>query len=336
MPVLSFCSTQARHFAPPHCSERASGDSAPARTTLRRGLAVCVLLGGLSPFAACGGRADATAKTTADARGTVRDNFGRKVDLTARPARVVSLNPTTTEIIYAIGVQSRLIGRSHWDNWPAAAKSKRDLGDGIRPNVEQLVAATPDVVILYATEANRDAAARLAHAGIATISLRINTVQQFDGATRLLARVLGDSLAGAVVADSVEQSLARVRAATRDLPHPTAVWRLADRPPMVAGGGSFMSEMLQVAGANNMYAQVPEPSPVVAIEDIVMRNPDVVIVGGDIGASTTSFGAWNAVPAVRKGNVISVPSDLVGRPSVQMGAAAWALARALHPGLQIR
>lgn len=322
MPVLFFCSTLCRHFTP--------------RLTLRLGAALCVLLGVLSQFAACGGRADATVNTTADAHGSVRDDFGRQVDLTTRPKRVVSLNPTTTEIIFAIGAQSRLIGRSHWDNWPEAAKSKRDLGDAIRPNVEQLVAAAPDVVILYATEANRDAAARLAHAGIATISLRINTVQQFDRATRLLARVLGDSLAGAVVADSVERSLAHVRAATRDLPHPTAVWRLADRPPMVVGGGSFMSEMLHVAGADNLYAQVPEPSPVVAIEDIVMRNPDVVIVGGDIGASATSFGAWNAVPAVRKGNVISVPSDLVARPSIQMGAAASALARALHPGLQLR
>ncbi|MGI8510488.1 MAG: ABC transporter substrate-binding protein [Gemmatimonadaceae bacterium] len=322
MPVLFFCPTRSRHFAP--------------RPTLRLGAALCVSLSVLLQFAACGGRADATVNMIADTRGPMRDDFGRQVDLTTRPTRVVSLNPTTTEIIFAIGAQSRLIGRSHWDKWPAAAKSKPDLGDGIRPNVEQLIAAAPDVVILYATEANRDASTRLAHAGIATISLRINTVQQFDRATRLLARVFGDSLAGAVVADSVERSLARVRDATRDLPHPTVVWRLADRPPIVVGGGSFMNEMLQAAGATNLYAQIAEPSPVVSIEDIVTRDPDVVVIGGDIGASATSFGAWNAVPAVRQGKVISVSSDLVARPSVQMGAAAWALARALHPRLLLR
>lgn len=330
MPVLSFCSTPFRHSVP-RLTLRLG-----VETYMRAGVSLCVSLCVLSQFAACGDRADATVKTTADIRGSLRDDFGRQVDLSIRPTRVVSLNPTTTEIIYAIGAQSRLIGRSHWDNWPAAAKLKPELGDGIRPNVERLIAAAPDVVILYATEANRDAATRLAHAGIATISLRINTVQQFDRATRLLARVLGDSLAGAVVADSVEQSLARVRSATRDLPHPTVVWRLADRPAIVVGGGSFMNEMLQAAGATNLYAQIAEPSPVVSIEDIVTRNPDVVIVGGDIGTSVTSLGPWNAVPAVRRGKVISVSSDLVARPSVQMGAAAWALARALHPRLLLR
>lgn len=295
--------------------------------------------------AGCRGRVDATADSSSEkidqshvrparALQSPTDDFGRQIDMSARPARVVSLNPTTTEIIFTIGAQARLIGRSHWDIWPAAAKSKPDLGESIRPNVEQLIAAHPDVVILYATDANRDAAARLAHAGIATISLRIDTIQQFDAATRLLACVLGDSSAGTAVADSVEQSLARVRAATRYLPHPRVVWRLADHPPMVVGGGSFMSDLLQAAGADNLYARLPQPSPIVAIEDIVMRNPDVVVIGGDIGASTTSFGAWNAVPAVRKGKVVSVSSDLVARPSVQMGAAAWVLARALHPGLR--
>lgn len=266
----------------------------------------------------------------------LRDDFGRAINPAATPTRVVSLNPTTTEIIYAIGAQSRLIGRSHWDKWPAEATAKRDLGDGISPNIEQLIAAHPDLVILYATGANRDAAARLAHAGIATLSLRINTVGEFDRATRMLGRVLGDSAAGAFVADSVERSLGRVRAATRDLPHPTAVWRIAERPPMVVGGGSFMSELLVAAGARNLYAAIPQPSPIVAIEDIVAKDPDVVLVGGDIGSNTSITGAWSAIPAVARGKVVAVPSDLVARPSVQMGEAAVALARALHPGLVLR
>ncbi|MGI8547021.1 MAG: ABC transporter substrate-binding protein, partial [Gemmatimonadaceae bacterium] len=277
------------------------------------------------------------ANTVANTPGTEsRDDFGQPIDLSRPPARVVSLNPTTTEIMYAIGAQSRLVGRSHWDKWPAAAKSKADLGDGIRPNAEQLIAARPDLVILYATGSNRDAAARLAHAGIRTLSLRIDTVHDFDRATRMLGRVLGDSAAGALVADSVDRSLRRIREATQALPHPTAVWRLADRPPMVVGGGSFMSELLRDAGARNLYAGLPQPSPVVAIEDVVIRNPDFLIVGGDIGASSTLHGAWSSVPAVRKGSVVSVPSDLVARPSVQMGAAAAALARALHPDLVLR
>ncbi|MGI9091010.1 MAG: ABC transporter substrate-binding protein [Gemmatimonadaceae bacterium] len=328
MPVLFFATPQR--------------NVAPARLGRRVLVAFCACALALYGATACDGAERPSARATVanaaadDAASALRDDFGQPIDLARTPTRVISLNPTTTEIIYALGAQSRLIGRSHWDKWPAAAISKPDVGDGIRPNVEQLIAAHPDLVILYATDSNRDAAARLAHADISTLSLRINSVHDFDRATRMLGRVLGDSAAGAIVADSVNRSLARVRAATQPLPHPTTVWRLADRPPMVVGGGSFMSELLEDAGARNLYAQLSQPSPVVAIEDVVIRNPDVVIIGGDMGASSTSLGTWNSVPAVTKGRVVSVSSDLVARPSVQMGAAAAALARALHPGLVLR
>jgi ABC-type Fe3+-hydroxamate transport system substrate-binding protein len=102
---------------------------------------------------------------------------------------------------------------------------------------------------------------------------------------------------------------------------------------MVVGGGSFINELITTAGATNVYANLKQPSPVVAIEDVVRKNPDYVIRGGE-GASTTPLaGVWNAVPAVARGHVIVVPATFVLRPSVQMGAAAVSLARALHPGL---
>lgn len=288
-------------------------------------------LGSASARQAARGGARAT-----DSREVI-DDFGRVVRVGASsPRRVVSLNPTTTEIIYAIGEQARLVGRSHWDRWPREAIAKPDLGDGIRPNVELLIAARPDLVVLYATETNREAAARLAAAGIATLALRINTIAQFDSATRLIGRVLGNAAAGVVVADSVMRSLAQVRRATDSLPHPSVVWRLAAQPPMVVGGGSFMSELLDVAGARNLYSSLPQPSPVVAIEDVISRNPDVLIVGGDIGDTAVSQGPWRAVSAVRAHHVVSVPTDLVARPSVQMGSAAVTLARALHPGAVFR
>ena len=100
----------------------------------------------------------APAPTTLDSG--PHDDFGRPILFSLHPKRVVSLNPTTTETIFAIGAGSLLIGRSHWDEWPAAAKSVPDMGDGISPNVEVVVAAHPDLVILYASEDNRAAAER--------------------------------------------------------------------------------------------------------------------------------------------------------------------------------
>lgn len=289
-------------------------------------------------LAACsgdGGRQTAAPADSAGAAATdsARDDFGRAISFAQHPRRVISLNPTTTETMFAIGAGSLLIGRSHWDEWPDSARSVPDMGNGIGPNVEKIVAARPDLVLLYASEDNRPAASRLESSGIRTLSLRIDRVADFNRAIRLLGRVLGDSARAELVADTVNASLQRVAAATRPLDHPTVVWPLIDTSPMVVGGGSFMNDLLTIAGAHNVYGDMMQPSPVVSIEDVASRNPDFVIRGGEGGSTALLGGVWRAVPAVARGAVIDIPLSVVLRPSVQMGAAATVLARALHPGI---
>jgi iron complex transport system substrate-binding protein len=268
-----------------------------------------------------------------DASPTIRDDFGRAISFTTHPHRIVSLNPTTTETLFAIGAGSLLVGRSHWDEWPDAAKTVPDMGNGISPNVEKIVAVHPDLVLLYASEDDRPAAERLESAGIRTISLRIDRIADFDRSVRLLGRVLGDSASAALLADTVAASLRSVETATKDLRKPSVVWPLMDTSPMVVGGGSFMNELLAIAGARNVYAYLPRPSPIVSIEDVISKNPDFVIRGGEGGSDAPLGGVWRAVPAITEGHLIRIPLTTILRPSVQMGTAARILARALHPGI---
>ena len=275
-------------------------------------------------------RAAATAGSNASTI-VVRDDFGGTVALAPIPQRVVSLNPTTTELIFALGGEARLVGRSRWDEWPAAAKQIPALGDAIHPSIERVLAARPDLVVLYATPDNRPAYDRLRAAGIRAVALRIDHIAQFESAARLLGRMLGSATAGETVADSVAATLDRVRSATRDLPRPSVVWPVSASPPIVIGGGSYMSELLDIAGARNVYGTMRAPSPIVSIEDVVARNPDFVIRGGDDNPSSAWSTTWSVVPAVAAGRVVRVSTDLVSRPSVHLGQAAVALARALHP-----
>lgn len=307
----------------------------PSHTVLR-----CVARGALGALALAASACDPPARSThhvaraASARLaalTVRDDFGGTIALRPTPQRVVSLNPTTTELIFALGAGERLVGRSRWDEWPVAARTVPALGDAIHPAVEQIIAAHPDLVLLYASEDNRAAYDRLRSAGIRALALRIDHIAQFERAARLLGRALGDSVAGDSVADSVSATLDRVRRATRTLPRPTVVWPVSDSPPIVIGGGSYMSELLDIAGATNLYGSLRAPSPVVSIEDVVARNPDIVIRGGGELPSRAWKTTWSVVPAVRAGHVVRVSTELVSRPSVQLGEAAVALARALHP-----
>lgn len=264
--------------------------------------------------------------------GTLRDDFGAAVNVTAQPRRIVSLNPTTTEVLFAIGAGSRLVGRSMYDAFPESALAVPNLGAALRPNVEAIIGAKPDLVVLYASQDNRAAAERLRQAGIATVALRIDSIAQFERDTRLLGRLTGDSARAAAVVDSVRATLDRVRLATQSLPHPTVFFHTWDRPLITIGGGSFLNELVNIAGARNVYADLSGPSAIVTVEDVVRRNPDFVLASPITAASLRADPRWQALPAVRAGRVLAFDTTVVGRPSVTLGAAARSFADLLHPG----
>jgi iron complex transport system substrate-binding protein len=264
------------------------------------------------------------------------DDFGDTVVLGNSPKRVVSLNPATTEIIFAIGAGDRLVGRTHWDLYPPAASKVPDLGTGIRPNVEAVLGARPDLVLLYASVDNRPAAARLQAAGIKTLSLKIDHIADFHRAVRLIGRLLGDSAQAAVVADSVQRTLDRVRSATSGLPAPTVFWHIWDAPLITIGRGSYMNELVEIAGGRNVYADMPDVSPTVGIEDVLRRNPQYIITGPEGSTKIQSDPRWSIAPAVKAGRILVADTALVGRPAVRLGEAAIQLATLLHPEIATR
>ena len=262
---------------------------------------------------------------------TIVDDFGERVSL-APAARIASLNPTTTEILFTIGAAPRLVGRDTYDEWPVAAKSLTDLGPGISPNVEKIMGARPDVVILYATNDNRAAANALRRAGIRVLGLKIDRIADFRRAAMTLGALAGDTAAARVTADSVERSLDRVRAATAALPHPRVLWYLWDNPILVLGNGSYQSELLAIAGGANVYADRAEPAAQASLEDVLRRNAEVILLDPGKAELLRSSPRWRSVAAVRSGRIIEIDDALLNRPGVTLGMAALSLARALHPG----
>jgi len=280
-------------------------------------------------------RTPAAAETGAASAGgglTIRDDFGDTLTVRASPRRIVSLNPATTELFFALGAGDRLVGRTHFDLYPPAAQTVEDLGSAIPPNVESVLGVRPDLVMLYASSSNRDAATRLHGAGVPTLTLRIDHIADFRRAVAILGRVIGDTARATVVADSVSRTLERVRVAMQGKPRITAFWKAWDSPVIAIGGGSFLSELVDIAGGKNVYGDDPRPAFDVTIEDVVRRNPDVVFAGPESGERMRSAPAWRALRAVREGRILIVDTMLVGRPGVRLGEAAVSLARLLHPG----
>lgn len=260
------------------------------------------------------------------------DDFGAAMPTDARyGARVVSLNPTATEVIFAIGAQSRLVGRSRWDEFPAEAASIPALGDGIRPNVEAVLGARPTLVVLYATAENRAAADALQRAGVRTMALRVDHIAQFVSLCQRLGIALDATVRARSVTDSVQHTLDRVREAMRGVTPVTVVWPLWRSPVLVVGRGSYLDELIGIAGGTNVFHDQEAPSPAVSIEEIAKRNPDVLIATAKTSAELRTSSAWNAVAAVREQHLRVDDPAITGRPSVVLGMAAVSLARLLHP-----
>ncbi|MFI5311235.1 MAG: ABC transporter substrate-binding protein, partial [Gemmatimonadales bacterium] len=227
-----------------------------------------------------------------------------------------------TEILFTLGAGDRVVGRTHWDLYPDAARAVADLGDGMQPNVEAVLGVHPDLVVLYAGNANRSAAERLRQAGIATLAIRTDHVADFRRAVGLLARAVGDSAAGNRLADSVEASIRAVRMRPRAAKPPTVFWFIWETPLFTIGRGSYLSELVDAAGARNVFGDLAAASPQVTMEELVRRDPDFVLTGPLNAGKMRTSAVWQAVPAVRAGRVIVVDTAIVGRPGVRMGEAA--------------
>jgi iron complex transport system substrate-binding protein len=263
---------------------------------------------------------------------TVNDDFGDPVRIGQPPTRIVSLNPVTTEMLFAFGAGSRLVGRSQFDLWPDSARRVPDLGNGLQPNVEVVLGAHPDLVILYASQDNRPAAARFRAAGVSTLSLRTDHIADFRRTVQMLGAILRDSARARAVSDSVFRTLGRVRAATAHLSRPTVFWHIWDAPLITIGAGSFMTELVDIAGGRNVYADIAVPSATISLEDVARRNPDFILAGPQGVQKIGEDRRWRIVRAVREGKVLTVDTVLVGRPGVRLGEAAVSLANQLHPG----
>ncbi len=256
------------------------------------------------------------------------DDWGRAVALAAPPRRIVSLSPAATELVFALGLGDRLVGRTTWCDWPAAAKQVPDMGNGLGPNVEVVAGQRPDLVLLYPSEANRAAAAQLAGLGIAVAALRQDAIADWRHMARWVARAAGvPERADSLLAD-FDRRLAAARVTIADADRPTVFIAVGANPPLAIGAGSFLSELVSLAGGRNIFDDLPGPSGPVSLEAVVTRDPDWVVVPGPDSAAASLGGraGWRAIRAVRTGRVMGVDGSRFDRPSPRLPEAVAAVA----------
>jgi iron complex transport system substrate-binding protein len=258
------------------------------------------------------------------------DAMGRSVEVAAQPQRVVSLVPSVTEILYALGVEDRLVGVTRFCTYPPQAAAKAQVGDYGNPNLEAVAALDPDLVILAADAANPAMLSRIEGLGVAAYIVYPKGIRETIATIRQLGLVLGVPQAGVKAALQLDRAIARIRSEVRGRVRPRVVFCVMTQPLVVAGPGTLIDDLIGLAGGRNMVPDGPNRYPTWGKESLLLVDPDVIIVSSHPGRLEPAalFADWPELWAVRKHQVVSIEPDWVSRPGPRLAQGAAALAEA--------
>jgi iron complex transport system substrate-binding protein len=264
------------------------------------------------------------------------DEIGRRVEIPAAVKRIVSLAPNLTEIVFALGEGDRLAGDTDYCDYPAEATKKPRVGGPVNPNLEQVVALAPDVVLATKAINRRETVEALARIGVPVYATDPHTVDGMIDSIEHIGKVLHAEKAAAPLADELRgrlSSLERHMAGSQPRRVLFVVWT---DPLISVGSGTFIADALRRAGARSVVDTTAE-WPRVNLEEIVRLQPEFLVFpdthGGDAQHDVDALRArpgWRDLDALRRGKILII-SDAINRPAPRMLDAVEQLARALHP-----
>jgi len=267
---------------------------------------------------------------------TVVDMLGREVRLTGPPRRIVSLVPSATELIYALGGEDRLVGRTDFCDYPPAAREKPSVGGMISPSLETIATLKPDVVIATTSGNSLETFARLEQLGIPVYAVHAHRIAEMLDVTRRLAELTGRQAALARLVSGLERRLFAVANAVRPYPRPRVLYVLWPEPLLVPASGALLTELITLAGGDSITANERGDYPRFSIEAAVVRAPEVILLASHGGGSAPPIAKdkWErltSLPAVKSKRVHAIDGSLVHRYGPRVVDGVETLARAIHP-----
>jgi iron complex transport system substrate-binding protein len=284
---------------------------------------------------ACGsgaaGRSDAAA---GDSAITLVDDVGRTVRLAGPAHRVVSLKPSLTETLIAIGATGTLVGRTDFDEQPELQRLP-STGGNLEPNMEVLASVHPDLVLVWEST-KPGIRERIEALGIPTFAMQSLDTTDIFRSFRNLGRLIGKPGAGDSLATSIRAELDAVAGSVRGRPRPSTFVVVWNDPPMTAGPDTYLGQLISLAGGEPSFPELGKRFGNVALEEIVRRQPQVVVLpqGEDDKLRADLVRAapgWRDLRAMRGAGPARVPSDLVSRAGPNLGEVARRLRDAIHP-----
>jgi len=264
----------------------------------------------------------------------VTDETGREVQVPSHPERLVSLAPSITETLYALGVGNRLVGDTDYCDYPPEAKQKPHVGATLNPSLENIVALKPDLVLGSAEANRRETADQLAKLGIPLYGLSDHSVSDILKSIRDLGALLDCGPEAQALAAGLDQRLQAVNRLVEGKPRPRVLFVTWYQPLITVGPGSFVADVIHRAGGTSVSGDLTGEWPHLSIEAVVERNPQVILLPQSQSYSPSldefrRLPGWRDLAAVKAGRVYYVPDTIV-RPSPRLFDALEEVARLLR------
>ena len=250
------------------------------------------------------------------------------------PRRIVSLAPSITETVFALGFGNRLVGVTSHCDYPAEAKRLPKIGDFMSPSLEVIAAKQPDLVIGVTGATDPARAREIERLGIKITLVSVSSVSEILSSFKHIAALLGDPDAGATLVEKITAQFDKVKRRIAPAPRRSTLLAVGLRPLVAVGGKNFLDELITLAGGENIAGNASQPWLNLPDEYVVAKAPQVIIqagMGSDASRPTRQWSDLKSIPAVKERRVYTYNSDKILRPGPRIGEGLEEIARLIHP-----
>lgn len=271
---------------------------------------------------------------------TVTDDLGRSVQINGVPQRIISLSPSNTEIVYALGLEDKLVGVTTYADYPPAVKDKPKVSDYSTVDIEKVVSMKPDLILASAIQQN-DAIPAFEKLGIAVLTVDPKTIDGTFNDIELIGRICGKTREAETLVAGLKARIKVVTDKTGELTagqRPRVFFVTWHDPLWTDGANTVVNELIADAGGTNIAADLNGYSQI-DLESVIQRNPQVILVMSSMGDQDTSYNyiltnpSFQATDAVKNDRVYKVDADIFGRTTPRLVDGMETVAKLLHPEL---
>lgn len=266
----------------------------------------------------------------------VVDDLGKQLVLDKAPQRIVSLAPSVTEILFAIGAGAKVVGVQDFSNYPPEAASLPKIG-GFPLNYEQIASLQPDLCI-GADITSRDDISKLEGLGLKVMIVNRTDLEGIFTNIEMVGKAVGMEQSANALAGSLRAELQALRERLKVAATKPRVFVELDETLYTVGPGSFIHPLVELAGGVNIAADADNPYPQLSAEQIIAKDPEVIVLTdaayGVTPEQVKARPGWEQITAVKTGAVYPIDSDIISRPGPRILEGLKALAALIHPGLK--